>query len=245
LILYLTLGLCALAAAFIVCRHDLYDREPLPLLFITVVMGFAAMWLAGLVEAQAFHILGVREAGSIAVIAALSEELLKVLVVVCLPICARRYFNDPIDGLVYGSMAGLGMAVEESIHYMRELPQGSLFLPPAELIRVSGHLVMGGIGGFAIALAVLRRRHWPAILAACFAFAVALHFGWDWLVLSMEAAPATPSTAWWGAGLMGSGMVAYGVLAAIGSEQSRELFMPRSPGSFWGWPFNLIFRRQK
>ena len=50
MILYSTLGLCALAAAVLVYRHDLYDREPLPLLGLTVALGAGAIGLAGRAE---------------------------------------------------------------------------------------------------------------------------------------------------------------------------------------------------
>ncbi len=48
MILYGTLALCALGAALLVYRHDLYDREPPWLLLVTVGLGASAMNLAGI-----------------------------------------------------------------------------------------------------------------------------------------------------------------------------------------------------
>ena len=231
------LGLCALGAAVLVYRHDLYEREPLLLLALTVALGAGGMWLAGQAEAWTLGVSRFTGARAIAAVAALEEELMKLLVVVAIALLARREFNDPMDGLIYGSMAGLGMAVEESVYYMRQLPPGKLLLPPAELVRVSGHLVMGGISGFALGMAALRRERWPLVLIACFCAATTLHFGWDWIVLSAPGAALGTREAWSGAALMLAGLLLYGALTAIASEQSHRLFAPGSPSRLWGWPF--------
>jgi RsiW-degrading membrane proteinase PrsW (M82 family) len=237
LILYITLGCCAAIAAWLVYRRDLYEREPLPLLVLTVALGAAAMWLAGTAEDWTFRLSGITGAYPIAAIAAIEEELMRVLVVLAVIVGARRHFNDPLDGIIYGSMAGLGMAVEESIQYLRELPTGTLYLPPAELVRVSGHLVMGGIGAFGLGPAILGWKRWPLILTASFGVALGLHFGWDWIVLS--APDQTPGTreAWAGTALMISGMLVYSALIMIASNRSRMLFSPSNPPLLWGWPF--------
>src|SRR5262249_28751473 len=114
-ILYATLLVCAFGAATLVYHHDLYEPESLPTLGLSVAFGIGAMWFAGRTEAWTFALTHISSAGAVAVIAAFEEELLKLLVVVGL-ICCSRCVNDPMDGLVYGSMAGLGMAVEESIY---------------------------------------------------------------------------------------------------------------------------------
>jgi RsiW-degrading membrane proteinase PrsW (M82 family) len=143
-ILYATLGWCTLGAAIVVYRHDLYDREPIPLLALTVLLGMGAMSLAGHVEAWTLSSSRLTTPGAIATVAALEEELLKLLVVVAIAVGARRQFNDPIDGLIYGSM---------------------------------------------------------------------------------------------GAVLMVGGLLVYGVLTAVGSRWSHDLFAPRTPARLWGWPF--------
>jgi RsiW-degrading membrane proteinase PrsW (M82 family) len=110
-ILYGTLALCALGAAFIVYRNDLYDREPAWLLALTAGLGGTAMWLAGLVESWTLDWSGLTSRPAIAALAAAVEETAKVLVVAAVALSARKAFNDPLDGLIYGSLAGLGMAL--------------------------------------------------------------------------------------------------------------------------------------
>lgn len=99
-ILYSTLGLCALAAAFVVYRHDLYDREPLPLLGLTIALGAGAIGLAGRAEEWTFAALRLASPRAIAAVVALLEELGKLAVVTAIALAARRAFNDPMDGIV-------------------------------------------------------------------------------------------------------------------------------------------------
>jgi RsiW-degrading membrane proteinase PrsW (M82 family) len=129
------------------------------------------------------------------------------------------------------------MALEESLQYLKELPAGSIFLPPAELVRVSGHLVMGGISGFGLGAAALRWPRWPVLLAGCFVAATFLHFGWDWIVLSSPGPDVEVKQALRGSALMVAGLLVYGVLTMVASNRSHALFAPTSPPKLWGWPF--------
>jgi RsiW-degrading membrane proteinase PrsW (M82 family) len=237
MVLYVTLVFCAFGAGALVYRRDLYEREPLGLIVLTVVMGIGAMWLAGVIEALTFDNVGISHPRAIAAVAALEEELLKFLVVITVILLVPREFNDPLDGIVYGSMAGLGMAIEESVYYLSDLLPGSFILPPAELTRVMGHLVMGGISGFGLGPAVLGWRRWPLILLACFFAATTLHFGWDWIVLSSTEADLEGPEAWRGVALMLAGLLLYGALTTIASAESHSLFAPASHPRLWGWPF--------
>src|SRR5690606_3183208 len=100
--------------------------------------------------------------------AAVTEELAKLAVVWAIALLWRRQFNDPMDGLIYGSFAGLGCAIEESVG-LHGWPTGAALLPLQEPIRLLGHLVMGGIGGFAVGLWRIRFAPWPVAVAACWA----------------------------------------------------------------------------
>ncbi len=243
-ILYPTLGLCAIAAAVLVYRHDLYDREPLPLLGLTVALGAGAIGLAGRAEEWTFAALRLASPRAIAAVVALLEELGKLAVVTAIALLARA-FNDPMDGIIYGSMAGLGMAVEESVYCLRG--STAKVLPPEELVRICGHVVMGGIGGFALGMARARRRGWPLALAGGFAAAVGLHFGWDWLALSSNARRFTEAQTGLAVALMLGGMLVYGALLTIASHWSHALFSPGSPERVWswGWPFDRRGRRRE
>jgi RsiW-degrading membrane proteinase PrsW (M82 family) len=216
----------------------MYDTEPRWLLALTVGLGAGAMALAGRVEALTLaggHLTSTR---ALAVVAASEEELLGFAVVVAIALLARRAFNDPMDGLIYGSMVGLGMALEESVSYLRAAPRTNL-LPPAELVRICGHLVMCGIAAFPLGPLAVHRRGGHVAFAACLGAAIALHFGWDWIALDVEARGA-PDVAHTLAGmlLMSSGLLLYGALTAAGARWSHDLFAPKSPFGLWGWPFD-------
>jgi RsiW-degrading membrane proteinase PrsW (M82 family) len=243
-ILYGTLCLCALGAAFIIYRNDLYDREPGWLLALTAGLGAAAMWLAGLVESWALEWSGLTSRAGIAALAAVVEEAAKVLVVAGVALTARKAFNDPLDGLIYGSLAGLGMAVEESVAYLRAEPKNQPILPPVELVRLCGHLVMGGIGAFAVGMAVAGRRAWPLALVGGLVAAMSFHFAWDWLALSVaDAHELSLGSSVLGVVQMVAGLALYGTLTAIGSKWSHGLFAPDRPARLWGWPFNRAGRK--
>jgi RsiW-degrading membrane proteinase PrsW (M82 family) len=119
LLLYLTFALCGLGAAALVYRYDLYDREPIPAAALAVGLGAITMALADPLERLIFAYLRTESAAALAAVAALVEEGFKLLVVVVFAVFARRVFNDPMDGLIYGSLAGLGAALEEGVAVLR------------------------------------------------------------------------------------------------------------------------------
>jgi RsiW-degrading membrane proteinase PrsW (M82 family) len=228
LILYATLGLCAVGAAFLVYRHDLYDREPWSLLAVAVGLGAAAIVLAGWLEAWTFVALSVARPAGQAAVAAACEELGKLLVVVAFAFFARRTFNDPMDGIVYGSMAGLGAALDESVALLRGSSHG-LLLPPEELVRLCGHLVMGGLGGFAVGMARIGKKGWPAAVVGGFLAAFALHFGWDFMALSAETREPSLGQTLARVATMLAGLVGYGLLLELGARWSKQVFAPDLP----------------
>jgi RsiW-degrading membrane proteinase PrsW (M82 family) len=203
------------------------------------------MALAGEAEARVLAWLTTAGPLTLAAVAASTEECLKLLVVVAVAVAARREFDDPMDGVVYGSMAGLGMALEESVFYVGLSPAKQTLLPVAELVRLWAHVVLGGIAGFP--LGFWRRRPGAAAGAATLALAVAvaLHFGWDALVLSIPAGAAPGATRTLaGITLMLSSGGLYGRLVVLASERSRLEFAPLSPRGLWGWPFDRRGRRR-
>jgi len=232
-ILYLTLGICSLGGAALVYRYDLYDREPPAMLALTVGLGAGAMALAGRLEAASFARLETDSTATLALVGAGYEEALKLLVVALLALLARS-FNDPMDGLIYGSMSGLGMALEEGVAVLRAMPSGGGMLPPEELVRLCGHLVMGGIGGFGVGC--LFFRGWKGMPGATGSFlsAVLLHFGWDVAALRAEAGTGLGGReSLLGAALMLAGLLLYGRLVVIGSRWSQQVFAPGLPQRLW------------
>jgi RsiW-degrading membrane proteinase PrsW (M82 family) len=196
------------------------------------------MAAAGLLESWLLAATDVTSGMGIALVVALTEEALKLVAVLGVAGTARRFFNDPLDGLVYGSLAGLGMAIEESLFYLQHGPRGPATFPAAELARICGHLVMGGIGAFGLGMAAVGRRGWPWALAGGWAAAVGLHFAWDTLALAAaDAGGMDLRSSLSAVAIMVAGLVLYGGLTAMGSAWSHRLFAPEAPARLWGWPF--------
>jgi len=234
--LYAAVCLSAFLAAVLVYRYDLYNREPWYLIALAAGLGFATMrvvattelWALGLVEAHAAE----------AAVAAILEETTRLAAVVAIAFAFPRKFDDPMDGIIYGSIVGLGMAAEESLHFLQARSAADLLLFPLELVRLLGHLVMGGIGGFGVGIGRMGTSGWRRALVLSFSTAIALHFSWDWVALA-AADRTTMSTelTLLAAAIMLVGIGIYGALVVLGSRLSRATFAPESVRSLWGFPF--------
>lgn len=231
MLLYATLLLCSLAIGAQVYRYDLYDREPPHAILLAMIGGAIGLHLAGLAQVAFMAWMGTA-AGEhfnlwLALAAGTTEELAKIAVVAAVALARPRWFNDPLDGAIYGAFAGLGAAIYESVVHIG-WPSAEPFLPASEPVRLMGHLVMGGIGGFGVGFVkVLHASRGERVggwwwLAGCLLGAMALHFAWD--VIAFDAADKGRMLPWHTTGavlLMIGGMVAFRMLVRKGAERSR------------------------
>ncbi len=234
--LYVAVCLSAFLAALLVYRYDLYNREPWYLIALAAGLGFATMrvvattelWALGFVDAHAAE----------AAVAAILEETTRLAAVVAIAFAFPRKFDDPMDGIIYGSIVGLGMASEESLDFLQARNAADLLLFPLELVRLLGHLVMGGIAGFGVGIGRMGTSGWRRALVLSFSAAIALHFSWDWVALA-AADGTTMSTGLTllAATIMLVGMGIYGTFVVLGARLSRATFAPESARSLWGFPF--------
>ena len=235
MLLYVTLVLCATGAAVIVYRYDLYDREPWYMLVLMACAGAVVMWLLADTEAWTLiYVLDNTGLTAIAAVAATHEEGARLALVALLALLAPKFFNDPIDGLIYGSVVGLGMAGAESLMRLESLPTRPSVLPAAEAVRFLGHLILGGITGYGVGPARIRHPLWVPILLSCVLAAVLWHFAWDWI--AYDAAFRGAVVTWHTYAsmlLMVSGLALYGGLVTKGSARSRKRFDPTSRKRVW------------
>lgn len=240
--LYLALGLSALLAALLVYRYDLYEREPWYMIVLAVVLGVMGMRVVGAIELVSLALVDTHLA--VAALAALHEEAARLLIVIAIAWVFPRQFNDPMDGIVYGSMVGLGMALEESFYLLGLLEAPDVLLLPVEAVRLLGHLVMAGIVGYGVGLARTRVPGWPSMFVRCLIVAFLLHFLWDWIALAAsDALSLTPFQTAASIALMLFGIFYYGSLVTAGSQLSKEMFDPGSTIMLWGWPFTAMMAR--
>ncbi len=241
MVLYAALLVCAGLACLLVLRYDMYEKEPWYMIVLTAAIGAGVMLLVGEAEAFSLELYGPEPVPAVYVsaVAATHEELARLLIIVGLAVLVPRQFNDPMDGIIYGSVLGLGMAVTESISYMDLWRSPGPLPPPTELVRLCAHLVLGGITGFAIGMARMSIPRWAPALAGCLAVSIGIHFLWDWVAIT---AAWSGEMRWWqtaaGVALMVGGILFYGMLTVVGSDWSRRVFAPHSMRTLWGWPFS-------
>src|SRR5262245_58061273 len=121
-LLYAMLFVCGVLFVWLVRRHDLAPREPWLVLAAAAILGAVAMWTAGQVQLQIIPRWHRWNGGNLstvqfATIAGVTEEVAKAVVVVVIFLLFRRSFNESVDGIIYGSIVGLGAAVEESVAF--------------------------------------------------------------------------------------------------------------------------------
>ena len=117
---------------FVLLRYDKFP-EPPKWLIVTILLAFAGTTIFGTVKYDILRIhewyptyIGEELSGfsfyflnfiDAYILVAFGEELVKYLVI--LLFCVRlKEFNEPLDGLIYGGMAGLGFALEEAFVYL-------------------------------------------------------------------------------------------------------------------------------
>lgn len=144
---------------------DRWDPEPKRLLVFAVAWGaIAAVGLTLLFDLGVTLLFGIRdEAVSAVVQAPIVEEFWKGLGVFLIFVVARRAFDGPVDGVVYGALVGAGFAFTENIQYFAiSLIEGggeqlTVTFVVRALLSPFAHAMFTALTGFAIGLAA--RRH--------------------------------------------------------------------------------------
>jgi RsiW-degrading membrane proteinase PrsW (M82 family) len=148
-----------------------------------------------------------------------------------------------MDGIIYGSIAGLGMAVAESVNHLSFLPDKPSALPATEVVRLLGHLVLGGISCYGIGLMRVDARDARKILLIAVSFAVTWHFVWDWIAFSSWSFGAVVL---WQKGaavvLMVTGIFVYGACVASGPPPSLGMAPHTFPAVTTQWRRDMAGR---
>jgi RsiW-degrading membrane proteinase PrsW (M82 family) len=99
-------------------------------------------------------------------IASIPEETLKIFVIAIIAYRARA-FDEPMDGVVYGTAVGLGFAAHENIGYLTGANDWGTLAIVRGILTVPFHGALGAIAGayianarFGGALGAHRREHW-------------------------------------------------------------------------------------
>jgi RsiW-degrading membrane proteinase PrsW (M82 family) len=229
MVVYVTLFACAALLVLLVRRYDLYEREPWYMVLLAVALGVALMWTAGQVEDVILghlHLSPDQLAAKAAIVTAV-EEFAKLAVVLIVATAFRRHFTDPLDGIVYGTLGGLGMAIEESLLYLSLALDKDAATLGAEVVRLFAHSLMGGLLGFAVGLTLRPsgpgRRQKFVLPMTCVTVAVIVHFCWDYIAYRPHVAAALRGVLMC---LMLMLMLVWGATIAYAMDLSRRFLRP-------------------
>lgn len=245
------LALGGLLFGALVYRYDMHEREPWWMLVAAVFAG--ALLMAG---AFALEGLGLRLAMSSgtgyshrllhALLAGTLEELAKLAVPAAVLLLVKRHFNDPMDGLLYGSLAGLGAALFEGAWWEFYQPAQDANLVAAHgpnMMRLLMHTIWGGIVGFPLGLVVMKKP-WRAALLRTVGLVMGMHIVWDFVI-----GFADQQTNWHrlvAAIIVGTSIVWYGLLVIRANKWSRSMHAPSSKQKLIGKIVRaVVFRRFK
>lgn len=175
---------------FAVRLIDRWEPEPPALLAFAVAWGaIASVGIALGIDLVLTLLLGARgEVASAVIQAPIVEEAAKGLGVLLLYAAARRAFDGPVDGIVYGALVGAGFAFTENVLYFAGsfieggLAQVSATFFLRAVLSPFAHVMFTCLIGFAFGLAA--RRSLPVGAAfrygvVGFAGAVILHAVWN------------------------------------------------------------------
>lgn len=168
-------GISLVVIALVILLADRWDPQPFPLLLIAVFWGAAVAagvsYLLNTLNSTLVYIItgseaAVNFAGPV-ISAPLVEETTKGAGLLLLMLLARRYFNGPLDGLIYGTLIGGGFAFTENIlYYSRTLEAAGaesvlgLFFVRG-VLNIFGHAIYTACTGIIVGFVA---RKWGSIM---------------------------------------------------------------------------------
>jgi len=244
---YLILGLGGLLFGAVVYRYDMHERKPWWMLVLAALAGAGMMWGAFELELLVQDLAGAGGQSVLkAALAGTLEELAKLAIPVAVLLLLKKHFNDPMDGLIYGSLAGLGAAVFEGAWWQWFAPaQGGTVISVhgPNAMRLLMHALWGGIVGSALGLVVMKRA-WRQTLAKRVGLVMLIHFAWD---LFIGFVPADDQNNWHrlaAALLIGASVIWYGLLVVQANKWSRSMHAPTSKKRLVGKIVRMIITRR-
>jgi RsiW-degrading membrane proteinase PrsW (M82 family) len=175
--------------------------EPPRVVLTAVALGAVAALLVGVVETvlteipvSANPLLGTIETTFFFV--AIPEETAKIAIIAWIALRSRE-FDEPMDGVVYGTAVGLGFAALENIFYLAGDADWALLAIARGLMTVPFHGALGAIAGayiararFGGALGANNRDHYrrPRLLLLGWLIPVVLHAAFDTATFSLANA---------------------------------------------------------
>ncbi len=161
--------LAAIVPGFLICyfivKLDKHEKEPVPLLVISWILGvaifFAARYFEGAFDDMIMPYVNEHNLNpnthpgilffSAFIRTAFVEEFLKFTILMLIPY-NHKAFNEPMDGIVYAVMIGMGFAIVENVIYCLSPPDIALAIV-RNFTAVPSHAVFAVILGYYVGLA--------------------------------------------------------------------------------------------
>lgn len=173
--------------AFLVYRLDKYHKEPIRHLIVCFGLGLLCTLPALKLQEWASHA-GLDRTDHLGllllfayVIVSLSEELMKFLGLM-IYIYPKKIFDEPLDGIVYTVMIGMGFATLENIFYSWQYGMETTLV--RAFTAVPAHGVFAVIMGYFVGLAKFNRKgNRNRLLAAGLLLSVLAHGTYDFFII--------------------------------------------------------------
>lgn len=175
-----------LLLSYAIFRVDKYEREPLVPLIVCFCLGAAVTFPAMEIEKWAFGRLQPGGNGFGAIILAaflavsLNEELFK-FAILRFAAFPRKFFNEPLDGIVYSVLISMGFATMENVFYAHRFGMETILL--RAFTAVPAHLAFAVVSGYYAGLAKFDAANRSRLLWQGFGMALLLHGTYDFLIL--------------------------------------------------------------
>ena len=185
ILLFLLAILPGLLISYYIIWMDRYDREPRLHLILSFLAGmlitFPVLW----VERWGASIWGHSEnlaatIGFAFIGIALVEEGAKLAILLIYPFSLRK-FNEPMDGIVYSAMIGMGFATLENIWYAGSYGLETVLI--RALTAVPAHGAFSIILGYFVGLAKFAPQRRIELIGKGFLLAVLLHGAYDFFII--------------------------------------------------------------
>jgi RsiW-degrading membrane proteinase PrsW (M82 family) len=197
------LGIAGVAAVmpvpiytYLVLQLDRYEHEPWQVLVAAFLWGalvatFIAAILNDLIGAIVTTMVG-QQLGDVlttSAVAPIVEETAKGFALLLLYWILRHELDNVLDGIVYGSLVGIGFAMTENILYFGRILQeeGLVGLGVLFYLRVMlggfGHALYTGTIGAGLGFARETRRRWliPIVVPLAYILGIVQHAAWNFL----------------------------------------------------------------
>lgn len=184
-----TLLILAIAPALAFCGYvihkDRFEKEPMWLMVLAFCFGIFSVFPAGVssvMGSQLFDVSGsfINTGLYAFLVVALSEEFAKFFFLRYI-LFNRNEFNEPLDGIVYAVMIGMGFAAFENLLYVTDGGIGVALL--RMVTAIPAHAIFAVVMGYHVGLAKFDLTHKSELLRKGLIYPILLHGAYDFFLL--------------------------------------------------------------